>query len=70
MYEPDTTGTCVSSFLIVPVAELRAIVALTGAESATVSVSSGSIARSATTETAIDLLVSPGANVSVPVAEV
>jgi hypothetical protein len=56
-----------SSFRIVPVPVPASIVAPLALESVTVNVSSGSTFVSPlTTNTVIDLLVSPGANVSVP----
>src|SRR2546428_13134699 len=55
-----------SSFVIVPVAELSAIVALAAPDRLIVSVSSGSTTVSPLTWTSIVLVVSPGGKASVP----
>jgi hypothetical protein len=57
-----------SSFVIVPVAEPSAIVALAAPDRLIVSVSSGSTTVSPLTRTSIGLLVSPGAKARVPFA--
>jgi hypothetical protein len=55
---------------MVPVPSPPAIEAFEGSESSTVNVSSGSSAESPTTSTAMVFVVSPGANVTVPLVAV
>jgi hypothetical protein len=64
----EPTGT--SSSLIVPTPCASAIVAFTGAERFTRNVSFGSCVVSPTTGTVTGSLVSPGANVTVPLEDV
>ena len=61
-------GTCVSSFVILPVAVPTAIVAPTEPEIVIEKASSCSMAVSATTPTEMAFDFSPGLNVSVPLA--
>src|SRR4029079_6366920 len=68
LYAPTVTGTCVSSFVILPVAVPVATVAPTAPEMVTVRVSSCSIATSPTTPTEMVFDVSPGPKVTVPLA--